>query len=230
MNRGPGLIGIGAAFALLTIAQGCGSNSSQIPKPLPTPAEGPHVLTDLSTLSPANPLNPFGTKGLAVAQKITASGPSGTSGGAESTGSIKHIGDDKHPAELRFLNKKAADQSGLSERLAKQLFGEMEGLEDDDDIARLKLPTNLRPVVITGTLNKDGKLQELVVEQHSGQAAIDKMMIKACKKGIFIHNPPPEAMTPDGNYQVRVEARLENYASADGIFWVFKTYLGIGLL
>ena len=83
---------------------------------------------------------------------------------------------------------------------------------------------------IAGTLNRQGILKELVVEQHSGTAAIDKMVVAACKKGLFIHNPPPEATDPGGDYKVRIEARFENYASTDGEHWEFKTYMGLALL
>ena len=84
--------------------------------------------------------------------------------------------------------------------------------------------------IITGTLNPQGMLKELVIEQHSGAAAVDKMIVAACKKGLYIRNPPADAAETSGNYRVRVEARLQNYASIDGEHWKFKTYMGLAVL
>ena len=106
----------------------------------------------------------------------------------------------------------------------------MAQLQRGENFSRLKLPTDTKWVVITGTMNDHGVLKEMVLDQHSGTAAVDKLVIAACKKGIYIHNPPPEALDTNGNYSVRIEARFENFASLDGEHWSFKTYLGLAIL
>jgi hypothetical protein len=215
----------------LLILPGCGPNSKEIPVAASTPsADQPHPLDDLTSLSSANSLDPFGKHDLAIARQVTSAADTGTAGNIESIGTVRHVGDDKHPGEERLLNKKSAQFDTLSMRMMDQVFAQVEGLEDQDQISHLKLPTDLKPVIITGTLNRDGKLRELVVEQHSGQAAIDRMVVAACKKGLFIQNPPPDAMNGNETYKVRLETRLENYASLDGEHWQFKTYLGMALL
>jgi hypothetical protein len=229
MNGTVRLLLTGAAIALLANSQGCGS--SKTPAPTPPPSDnGSRVVTDLSTISPADAFNPFGKKDSRASSAIVHDGNVGSQATAAAIGTVRHVGDDKHPGEQRLLNKKAAKFDMISMRVMDQLFGAMESLEDDDPIARLKLPTDLRPVIITGTLNSKGKLQDLLIEQHSGEAAVDKMVVKACKQGLYINNPPPDALTPEGTYKIRLETRVENYASMDGETWEFKTYLGMALL
>lgn len=229
MNRTVRWLATGAMLALLAISEGCSSKKPPPPPP-PPPDSGPHVVTDLSTISSADAFNPFGKKNSEAANSIVHRTQTGTQGSVAAMGTERHVGDDKHPGVERLLNKKAAQFDMLSMRVMDQLFGAMERFEDDDPLARLKLPTDLRPVIITGTLNSKGKLQDLLIEQHSGEAAVDKMVVKACKRGLYINNPPPDALTADGTYKIRLETRLENYASMDGETWEFKTYLGVALL
>jgi hypothetical protein len=127
------------------------------------------------------------------------------------------------------MNLKAAQFGEFSGDLLDQLWGQVRLRETDDDIARLKLPDNLQPVILTATLAPDGKLQEIVIDQRSGKAIIDKLFIDACKKSIWTHNPPKAAALPNGTYQVRIEGRIENFASQSNR-WTFKTYMGIAVL
>jgi hypothetical protein len=219
------------SLALLTI-QGCGSDAAQV-QPLPSapPPDAPRPVTDLSQLAPGSALNPFGKRDQAIARKITAEDVTENDvQNVSGLSQVRHVGDDKHPGEERLLNKKAAQFQMLSARLLDQVFEELMYLERGDEIARIKLPTDLKWVIITATLDSRGVLKELVIDQHSGTAAIDKMVVAACKKGLYIHNPPPEAADSSGNYSLRIEARFENYASLDGENWSFKTYLGLGIL
>jgi hypothetical protein len=221
------------SLALLTIPQGCGSNSSQAPKMVATPApDAPHPVTDLSQLAPGNALDPFGKHEQTIARRVASDRDVGGSGAEnlDTLGTVRHAGDDKHPCEQRLLNKKAAQFDMLSMHLLDQVFVQIAGLQEGYEISHLKLPTDLKWVIITGTLNRQGVLKELVIEQHSGTAAIDKMVVAACKKGLYIHNPPPDALDASGNYKVRIEARLENFASIDGEHWEFKTYMGLAIL
>ena len=224
---------IGVLSIALLLAQGCGFTGSQ-PNAvvlLPT-GDGPRTVTDLSQVAPGNPLSPFGKQDQAIARRVASDddGRSGTAGNLDAIGTIRHVGDDKHPGEERILNKKAAQFPQLSNRLMDQIFVQMMHLEVEEPFSRLQLPTDLKWVIITGTLSSQGVLKELVIEQHSGTAVVDKMVIAACKKGLFIRNPPIEAADSTGGYKVRVEARFENWASSDGEHWQFKTYIGLAIL
>jgi hypothetical protein len=198
-----------------------------------TPApDAPHPVTDLSQLAPGNALDPFGKHEQIIARRVASEGDSGGGGVAnlDALGSVRHAGDDRHPCEQRLLNKKAAQFDLLSVRLLDQVFVQIADLQRGNEISHLKVPTELKWVIITGTLNSQGVLKELVIEQHSGTAAVDRMVVAACKKGLYIHNPPAEAVDASGNYKVRIEARMENFASMDGEHWEFKTYMGLAIL
>lgn len=220
-------------IGLMTLAYGCGFTGSQPNAVAPLPStDGPRTVTDLSEVAPGNPLSPFGKQEQTIARRVASddNGQGGATGNLDAVGDVRHIGDDKHPGEERLLNKKAAQFSQLSMRLMDQIFIQMRHLQDEDQFSRLKLPTDLKWVIILGTLNSQGVLKELELEQHSGMAAVDKMVIAACKKGLFIRNPPAEAADSTGGYKVRVEARFENFASSDGEHWQFKTYIGLAIL
>jgi hypothetical protein len=221
------------AVALLTNSQGCGLFSSEPPSAVAPPApDAPRPVTDLSQVAPGNALDPFGKHDQTIARRVAADdyNEAAQIENLGALGAVRHTGDDKHPCEQRLLNKKAAQFDMLSTHLLDQVFTQIAVLDEEYDISHLKLPTDLKWVVITGTLNSKGVLRELVIEQHSGTAAVDRMVVAACKKGLYIHNPPPEASDDGGNYKVRIEARLENFASLDGEHWEFKTYMGLGLL
>ncbi len=219
-------------FGLFVILQGCGASSPQVqPLPPPPPPDAPHTVTDLSQLGAGSALSPFGKRDQAIARKITSEDVSENDvQNVSGLSQVRHVGDDKHPGEERLLNKKAAEFQMLSARLMDQVFEELSYLEREDNISHLKLPTDLKWVIITATLNSHGVLKELVLDQHSGAAAVDKMVIAACKKGLYIHNPPPDAADSSGNYTLRIEARFENFASLDGEHWSFKTYIGLAIL
>jgi hypothetical protein len=189
-------------------------------------------VTDLSQLAPGSALAPFGKHDQIIARRVASDGDlrAGAPENLDALARVRQAGDSNHPAEQRLLNKKAAQFDMLSMHLLDQIFAQLQTLESQDEISHLKLPTDLRWVIITGTLNPHGVLKELVIEQHSGTAAVDKMMVAACKTGLYIRNPPAEAADASGNYKVRVEARLENYASLDGEHWKFKTYMGLAIL
>lgn len=220
-------------MALLTNSQGCGFFSSQPPSAVavPTP-EASHPVTDLSQIATGNALNPYGKPELTIARRVASEADTGRSGiqNLDALSKVRHTGDDKHPCEQRLLNEKAAQFDMLSMRLLDQVFAQVVILQQGYDISHMKLPTDLKWVVITGTLDHQGVLKELVIEQHSGTAAVDRMVVAACKKGMYIHNPPADAADGAGDYKVRIETRMENLATLDGEHWEFTTYMGLALL
>ena len=234
MKRAVWLLLSGAlSLALLTIPQGCSSDSSQALPPVTNPPpDAPHPVTDLSQVAPGNSLEPFASKHEQnIARSIASGGdlPARSLENLDQLADVRHVGDDKHPCDQRLLNKKAALFDALSMRLMDQVFHQMVELQTGE-ISRMKLPSDLKWVVITGRMDRHGVLKELILEQHSGTAAVDKLMIAACKKALYLQNPPADAVNAEGNYEVRIESRMENYASLDGEHWYFKTYLGIAIL
>ena len=221
-------------LALIVLSQGCSSKSSQaLPPAAPPPADAPHPVTDLSQLAPGNPLDPYGKNQEAIARRVVEGDNSTTQPGGlghlDSLATVRHAGDDKHPCDQQMLNRKAAQFDVLSSKLMDQVFHQMRTLQTGD-ISRMKLPSDLRWVVITARMDHQGTLKELVLEQHSGTAAMDKLMIEACKKALYLRNPPADAADANGDYEVRIQARMENYSSMDGEHWDFKTYMGLAIL
>jgi hypothetical protein len=207
---------------LLSLIGACGPSDIAGPEASSTP----HYVNDLSMLS-AKPVaeisNPH------AAYEATNQTDSYGHAFQGNPGSERHVGTDAMPAVQQLMNLKAAQYASFSGSLLDQLWGQVRMRETDDDIARLKLPDTLQPVILTATLAPDGKLQEIVIEQRSGKAIVDKLFIEACKKSIWTNNPPKAAALPNGTYQVRIEGRLENFASNEKR-WTFKTYMGIAIL
>jgi len=207
---------------LLSSIAACGPSDTAGPEAPSTP----HYVNDLSTLS-AKPVaqisNPH------AAYEATNRTDSFGHAFQGQPGNERHVGTDAAPAVQQLMNLKAAQFAGFSGSLLDQLWGQVRLRETDDDITRLKLPDNLQPVVLTATLAPDGKLQEIVIDQRSGKTIIDKLFIDACKKSIWSKNPPKAAALPNGTYQVRIEGRIENFASHESR-WTFRTYMGIAVL
>jgi hypothetical protein len=208
-------------FLLSTIAA-CAPSDTGGPEAPSTP----HYVNDLSTLS-AKPVAEMSNP--QAAYEATNETDSFGHAFQDQPGSTRHVGTDATPAVQQLMNLKAAQFAGFSGSLLDRLWGQVRLRETDDDIARLKLPDTLQPVILTATLAPDGKLLEIVIDQRSGKAIVDKMFIEACKKSIWTSNPPKAAALPNGTYQVRIEGRIENFASQANR-WTFKTYMGIAVL
>jgi hypothetical protein len=204
-----------------------GSQSAQ----QPLAVETPRFVNDLSTLS-SQPVTALSHPAAAYA----ATAPNSESSAAsrriylQAPGASMHVGTDTTPGTEKLLNSKADQYAVFASDLADHLFAELRRREMDDDIARVKLPDDLKEVVITATLDKQGKLTELVLEQHSGKTLVDHLFIGACKKALWARNPPPGALTDTGVYRVRVEGKLTTWASLGDGRWRYKTWIGIGLL
>ena len=221
MRRGGLLITIVAT----TIIYGCGSSAPQN-VPVPQDPDTPRTVTDLGSISSA-PLSQF-KQGSRLTQG--AFSEEARAAFARSSETTREVGDDKHPDSERLLNQKATEFGVMSTRIMDQVLVAVNQIEDEGEISKIKLPTQLKPVIITATLDHSGKLRELVIDQHSGQAAVDNTFIEACRRGLYFANPPPDAATADGSYKMRVEGSMQNWASLDDEHWEFKTSLGLALL
>jgi hypothetical protein len=98
------------------------------------------------------------------------------------------------------------------------------------DLVNEVLSSNTQPVLISALLDRTGKLTDLVLEQQSGSGRVDQMMLKACKIGLWATNPPPAAAASDGNYHLKIEAKVMNFnRTTQANVWNFDTRLGLGL-
>ena len=223
---------IGAAGLLGAAILVAGCAQDKPPEAAPGAAPVPQMVTDLSSVSGAA-IDPLGTHAVPKrGEGLLHESSSGDLGprtfGAE-PGLSRSVGTDANPAEVRLLNDKAAKFANFSQVILERIFAQLRIAERTEEISRTKLPTDIKPVVITAIMDKSGKLMELVLEQHSGKARIDQMMLDVCKKAIWYRNPPPEALADDGTYHLTIQGRLENYASQDETHWSFVTRIGLGI-
>lgn len=202
----------------------CSSNNTE-----PQAVSTPHFVDDLSKLS-SKPVSAIHDQQAVYAATHGDSDEGVGHASQDKSGMKRHVGTDRMPAVQQLLNPKAAQFAQFSTSMLDKLWGQLRVREGDDDIARIKVPTNIQLVILTATLSPDGKLQEIVVDQRSGKTIIDKLFIDACKKAIWAQNPPKAAALPNGTYQVRIEGRIENYASMKANQNTFTTYMGLALL
>ncbi len=216
--------------AAAILAAGCAAQDKP-PPPAPDAGPQPKLLTSLSAVSdaPIDPLHvtvPARGEGLLHDQAQVTPGPRTFE---TEPGLSRTVGNDANPGTVRLLNDKAAKFGNFSALILDRIYARLIVAERSEEISRSKLPTELKAVVITAIMDKSGKLTELVLEQHSGKARIDQMMIDVCKKSIWFENPPAGALSGDGTYKLTIKLKLENYASSDESHWSFITDLGLGL-
>lgn len=188
----------------------------------------PHFVNDLSTLSP-QPINPIMDPSAAFAATHVYNAPGSVRASEEAPGTVRHVGPDQSPGIEKLQNAKAAKFASFSGVLVDRLWQAVYLQESNGNIGQTNLPSDLQPVVLTATLDPSGKLKEIVVEQHSGKAIVDRTFVDAAKKAIWADNPPPDAAMPDGFYRMRLELKMEPYASSE-THKFFKTFVGIALL
>jgi hypothetical protein len=222
---------IATMFAAAILIAGCATNDKP-PPPVPDAGAQPKLLSNLNEVV-AVPVNPFAidqvpTRGEGI---LVDQGPASAGPGTYETdpGISREIGTERNPATARLLNAKAAKFGNFAAVILDRIYAQLIVAERSDEISRTKLPADIRPVVITAILNKSGKLTELILEQHSGKAKIDKMLIDVCKKSIWYENPPVGALADDGTYKLTIRMKLENFASLDEHHWSFTTDLGLGI-
>jgi len=221
-----------ALLAASLFAAGCADDKP--PPPMPDPGQSqPKLLSDLSTVSDAR-VDPLASVNAVPAPGeglLQDSGPvtAGPRTYETDPGISRNVGSERNPATVRLLNDKAAQFGNFASVILDRIYARLIIAERTEEISRTKLPTDLRAVVITAIMDKSGKLTELILEQHSGKAKIDQMMIDVCKKSIWYENPPVEALSGDGDYQLTIKMKLQNFATLDGGHWSFTTDLSLGL-
>jgi len=223
-------------FLCLALVSACGTGAkNETPVAVPASEPTPRVITDLSQIAPAGETRaPLAAASPAAATTVAPSLSASENYEdlrrlfVRNPGTTKFVGTAAEPGHIRLLNVKAAQFPLFSEALLRRLFTATQQLEHGP-ISKHKLD-NLRPVVITAVMGQEGRPQELVLEEHSGSGAVDKLMIDACKQGLWGSNPPAEIVGTDGTYRLKIEAQLKSFNNPDGVHWNFETNLGLGLL
>ncbi len=239
-----------AAIVATLIVLGCSSQAPNTapqssPPPTPPAAPGsPQVITNLSQLSSGS----ADTASLSNAAKVLKSDPSrdraatvahGMSDDTPSTLRRLFLEDPDSPryaetvlphTQVRLLNAKAAEYPGFSNLMITQLLSEMVKEEKVEPMVTLELSEEIKPVIVTAILDDRGQLRELIYQQHSGLAAIDKFVIAACKESLWANNMPEGALSEDGKYRLRIEAQLSKYSVDRAGNHTFVTRVGLGIM
>lgn len=143
-------------------------------------------------------------------------------------GNLVHGGEGAGAADRTLLNAKAREFPEFSYALLNQTLSAALELEAKR-LARQKLPDEIKPLIMIATMTPDGHLTDLAVEQHTGLGTIDRILIDACKKGLWARNPPKAAMA-DGVYRMRFEGVINNYSYDVNGNYHYVTHLGLALM
>jgi hypothetical protein len=132
------------------------------------------------------------------------------------------------PGEAKLDNDKARQFSQFAYPLAQHTLKAAQDLLETLD--QRKLPDGLKPVVLTAVMDPVGRLTEIVIVQHSGDIAVDRLVIEACKKGLWTRNPPEDARASDGNYRLRIDGDIANHTVNWHGYFTYTTHIGLSIL
>jgi hypothetical protein len=124
--------------------------------------------------------------------------------------SMVHGGAATAAGDRTLLNAKARKFPEFSYALLNQTLAAAQELETAK-LEEHKLPDEIKPMILTALMTPDGKLTDLTIEQHSGVGVVDRIIIDACKKGLWTMNPPEAALAQDGMFRMRIEGVIDNY-------------------
>jgi hypothetical protein len=249
---------IPAAFgiAVLAVLTGCGlvNDQSSTTAGVNPPAvnaqaatgannEGTRVITNLSQLSSAPAAVPSINaqnlvNGAAALHDETAPTPASAQNLADANlenlylskeHSVIHGGEAPAAGDRTLLNAKARKFPEFSYALLNQTLVIAEQLEPGKLEGR-KLPDEIKPMILTATMTSEGKLTDIAIEQHSGLGTVDRIIIDACKQGLWSMNPPPAALADNGMFRMRIDAAVNNYDHNLTGKYRYTTHLGIALL
>ncbi len=124
--------------------------------------------------------------------------------------SVVHGGHTEARGSRTLLNAKARQFPEFSYAMLNQLLAAAQKLESKK-LAGRQLPDEIKPMILTALMTPQGRLTDLDIEQHSGVGTVDRIIIDACKKGLWAMNPPRAALASDGRYRMRVEVLVKGY-------------------
>jgi hypothetical protein len=259
MMRGgiAGIIAGGIGIVLTLVLTGCGTTigkgTNQAKQPVteaktinndPTiiPDDSwPHVITNLSQL-PSQSANPSvnaqnllsGAVALHTDNPASNDEQNVTDGNLDriflsKQRSMVHGGETNAAGDRTLLNAKARQFAEFSYALLNQTLVAAQNLEVKK-LDQKKLPDEIKPIILMATMTPDGKLTDIGVMQHSGVGSVDRILIDACKQGLWSRNPPKAALAEDGMFKMRIEAVVKNYSyNLDGNY-SYVTHVGLALM
>ncbi len=233
------------AALMLTVA-GCGANGAAGPAPAaqstaaaePDFAGGARVVTNLSQLSAANT-----TSGLIANQTLLTATPKSAAAAPQNTTDVAlarlylanptantYTGDiAPPPGDTTLLNAKARQYPEFCYAILRQTLKAAQSIEAAK-FGKYAMAKDLKPVILRLTMTAQGRLTDIAIEQRSGVAKVDQAMIDACKIGAWAMNPPPQALSAAGNYQIRFEGLVQNYSYGLNGEYKYATHVGLALL
>ena len=133
------------------------------------------------------------------------------------------------PGETTLLNDKARRFSEFSYKLLNQTLTAARSIEPDR-LGGRKLPEDIAPMILTATMDSQGRLTEISIDSHSGDHQVDQIIIDSCKQGLWSRNPPQQATGADGMYRLRVRGYIWAYSVTFKGRYKYQTELGLGIL
>jgi hypothetical protein len=115
------------------------------------------------------------------------------------------------PGDATLGNEKARRYGDFTYPLVRRTLAAAQDLEPDK-LADRRVREDLQQVVLTAVLDQNGKLTEIIIDQHSGDYTIDHLFIAACEKALSTSNPPLGARAEDGGYRLRITGQITNYS------------------
>ena len=198
--------------------------------------EAPQVVTDLTRLSTAS------TSALAPQPpELPVAAPAESHRNASTNEVLTHKLAASAPATRydadttklkggsRLLNDKARQYANFADLLLAQTL-KVAQIMAPEKLGQHRVPAELAATTLTAVMDSEGRLKEIVIEQHSGDLSVDKLFIEACKKGIWSRNPPPGARASDGTYRIRVEGIVYNTTYDRYGQYSYDTELGLSIL
>ena len=133
------------------------------------------------------------------------------------------------PGQTTLLNDKARRFSEFSYQLLNQTLTAARSIEPDR-LAGRKLPEDIAPMILTATMDSQGRLTEISIDSHSGDHQVDQIIIDSCKQGLWSRNPPQQAMGEDGRYRLRLRGYIWAYSVSFKGLYKYQTEFALGIL
>jgi hypothetical protein len=135
---------------------------------------------------------------------------------------------DIRQGNLTFLNTKAHRFAPFVRRVALRVFQHLlihqrKQLHLDDVVAARDV------VTIEAKLDLQGNLKKLYIQTRSGSYAVDEALLKACERGAWDENPPPEAKAEDGHIHFIFRSDINAQYDEVGLRAILTT-LQVGLV
>ncbi|HEY1852780.1 MAG TPA: hypothetical protein VGG60_17295 [Candidatus Binataceae bacterium] len=251
--RGGSATAIAAALkiALMVMVAGCGIKAFQTPAPVvqtntsdeTTSASnsGPRMITSLAQMPEPSGNSATSEQSLLAGAAALHASSSGTEDPQGSVNrNLEHLylskthtsangGEARGAGDRTLLNAKARQFAEFSDALLNQTLVAAQTLAAQK-LQDHKLPEQMKPVILIATMTPAGKLTDLSVEQHSGFGPVDRILIEACKEGLWAMNPPQAALADDGMFRMRFEGVIGNYSYDVQGNYRYVTHVGLALM